>query len=101
MTSVQSVAGLMFWQSGDAVGHDLHLLTIFVGIIAVALVVAALGMVTIGVYAAKLLATVDGIAKEAKLKTGPILDKTHALLVDLSPKINSVSTNVEQISYTI
>jgi methyl-accepting chemotaxis protein len=98
---VLSVAGLAFWQAGDISGHDIHLLTISVCIIAVAVVVAAIAMVATGIFAAKLLNTVDGIAKETKLKTGPILEKTHALLADLSPKINAVSSNVEQISYTV
>jgi uncharacterized protein YoxC len=44
---------------------------------------------------------VDGIANIVEQRTGPILDRTNELLRDLSPKIHTVSTNVEQISYTV
>ena len=98
---VHSIAALILWQGAELSGRDLHLLMIFAGIIAGALVVSAGGMVLTSIFAAKLLHRVHCIAKEAQLRTGPILDKTNALLLDLSPKIHAVTTNVEQISYSV
>jgi methyl-accepting chemotaxis protein len=96
-----SPAALAFFQTTDDMASHLHWLTIFVGLIALALLVAAGAMILIAGYAAKLLLTVDGIAKEVKEHTAPLLDKTHALIVDLTPKIQSVSENAEHISTTV
>jgi methyl-accepting chemotaxis protein len=85
----------------DLSRHDLHLLMIFVGLIAVALVVQALGFVTAGVFAAKLLHRVDGIAHEVHQRTGPMIDKTSQLVHDLGPKVQSLTENAEQISFAV
>jgi uncharacterized protein YoxC len=101
MMPVQSFAALAFFQTGDISGHDVHLLMIAAMIIAIAVVVAAVGLIATTICAAKLLHSVDGIVKEAKERTGPILDKTNALLQDLTPKVHAITANAEQISYTV
>jgi methyl-accepting chemotaxis protein len=99
--STAPIAALALFQSGDASAHDIHLLTVFVGLIALALIVAAIGMVLIAAFAAKVLHRVDGITKEIKERTGPLLDKTQALVADLTPKIQTFTTNAEHISTTV
>jgi methyl-accepting chemotaxis protein len=99
--AVLNVAALALFQGGELTQHDVHLAMIFIGIIALALVVQAIGVVVSGLFAAKLLKRVDGIADIVEQRTGPILDRTNDLLRDLAPKIHTVSTNVEQISYTV
>jgi uncharacterized protein YoxC len=94
-------AAAIVLQSSDLSRHDIHLAMIFLAIIALALVVQAIGVVISGLFAAKLLHRVDGIANIVEQRTGPILDRTNELLRDLGPKIHTVSTNVEQISYTV
>jgi methyl-accepting chemotaxis protein len=101
MMPVHSTLGLAFFQAGDISGHDVHLLMIAAMIIAIAVVVAAGGLIATGIFAAKLLHTIDGVAREAKERTGPILDKTNALLAELTPKVYAITTNAEQISYTV
>jgi methyl-accepting chemotaxis protein len=101
MVPVHSIAGVAILQTGEISGHDVHLLMIAAVIIAIAVVVAAGGLVATSVFAAKLLHTIDGVAKEAKDRTGPILDKTHALLTELTPKVHAITANAEQISYTV
>jgi hypothetical protein len=34
-------------------------------------------------------------------KISPMVDKTHALVEQLGPKVHTITTNVEQISYTV
>lgn len=85
----------------DLTSHDVHLGMIFIGIIAFSLLVAAAGVVVVVVYAVKLLKRVDGIAQEVKVRTGPILDKANTVVADLTPKVHSMTTNVEQMSYTV
>jgi len=90
------------WQDTGAVAsHDMHLLTVFVALIFIALLVQAAGVLIAGVYAAKLLNRIDGISKNVDEKLAPLLVRTNDLMRDLTPKINGISTNVEQMSYTV
>jgi uncharacterized protein YoxC len=81
--------------------HDIHLAMIFLAIIAIALVVQAVGVLIGSAFAAKLLKRVDSIASIVEEKTGPILDKTNQMLHELSPKVRSLTENAEQISYAV
>jgi uncharacterized protein YoxC len=96
-----SGAAVVVLQESALSQHDIHLAMIFLAIIAIALVVQAVGVVISGAFAAKLLHRVDGIADMVEKKTGPILDKTNQMLHDLSPKVHSLTENAEQISYTV
>jgi methyl-accepting chemotaxis protein len=100
MLQTRAVAVMMF-QSSDLSRHDIHLAMIFLAIIALALVVQAVGVVISGGFAAKLLHRVDGIANIVEKRTGPMLDKTNALLDELSPKVKAMVSNTEQISETV
>jgi len=93
--------GLAFFQTTDVSVHDLHVIMWSVVVIAVALIVAAVGMVLTSVYAARLLHSVNCVVKEAKEHTGPLLEKTNALVQELAPKIHHLTENAEQISYTV
>lgn len=98
-----SVAALAWLQSGDVsvAAHDVHLAMIAVWIIAIALAVAAGALFVMAGFAAKLLVSVDGIAKEVREHTAPLLDKTHEMMVELAPKIHHLTTNAEHISSTV
>ena len=93
--TVASGAAIFLLQD-DLSGHDIHLLMIFVGLIAVALLLQALG-----IFGAKLLHRVDGIAKEVHERTAPMIDKTSQLISDLGPRVQSLTENAEQISYAV
>ena len=94
-------AAAIFMQESELTRHDIHLAMIFLFIIALALVMQAIGVVISGVFAAKLLHRVDGIANIVEKRTAPILDKTNQLLHELAPKMQSITANAEQISYTV
>jgi len=99
-----AINGLMMFvfQSGDPMtGHDMHLLMIFAGIIAAAMVAQAMGLVGSAIFASKMLKRVDHLTDSFDRKTTPVMKKAEALIDDLGPKIRAVSTNVEQISYTV
>lgn len=85
--------------AGD--GHDVYLARIFLLVIAIALVAQAVGVCAVGVYAFRMLKRFNGIADSMEEKTTPILIKTNELLTDLSPKIRSITQNVDQIGYTV
>jgi uncharacterized protein YoxC len=98
---VLSGAAVVLLQDSELTRHDVHLAMIFLFIIALALVVQAIGVVICGGFAAKLLHRVDSIGDIVEKRTGPMLDKTNALLDELAPKVKSFSENAEQISYTV
>jgi len=98
---VFSGTATMILQSADLTKHDIHLAMWFLGVIMVALVVQAIGVMISGIFAARLLHRVEKISGIVETKTGPILDKTTQILADLTPKIQSFSENAEQISYTV
>jgi len=96
--------GLMMFQvpvSDPLSGHDVHLLMIGVVIIAVALVLQAVGVIAAGVFAMKILTKVESLTDMVEKRAMPIVDKVNVIVTDLQPKIQSVSTNVEEISYTV
>jgi methyl-accepting chemotaxis protein len=98
-----AISGLMMFQAnvtGLSAG-DVHLMMIFMGIIALALALQGVA-VLVGVgFAAKMLKKIEGLSDHFEQKTTPILVKSNALLEDLGPKIRAISTNVEEISYSV
>ena len=101
-------AAVFLLQDAGMTRHDIHLAMIFLAIIALALVVQAIGAVISSAFGAKLLHRVNAIADIVEHKTGPILDRTTAILTDLAPRVKSVgdkaesiSANVEHISTTV
>jgi methyl-accepting chemotaxis protein len=92
---------LAFFQDGNVVGssRDIHWMMIFVMIIAIALAVQAIGFLVAAVFAAKLLARLANMVSDVKERIHPLIDKTNSLVGDLSPKIKSITENVDQISY--
>jgi methyl-accepting chemotaxis protein len=85
----------------DAQAHDIHLMMIFACIIAIALCAQAVGVFAAGFMAAKLFAKIEALTNRLEAKISPVMEKTSALVGDLTPKVNAISTNVEQMSYTV
>jgi methyl-accepting chemotaxis protein len=88
---------------GDAgtIPHDLHLIMIFMMIITIALVIGFLGVSIAGVQALRLMRKGEQMAERLESKVSPMADKTRALVEELGPKVTTITTNVEQISYTV
>ncbi len=98
---VLSGAAVVFLQDSELTRHDIHLAMIFLAIIALALVVQAIGVLISSAFGAKLLHRVNSIADIVETKTGPILDQTNLILKDLAPKVKSVSDDAGHISSTV
>ena len=98
---VLSGAAVVVLQESELTRHDIHLAMIFLCIIALALVVQAVGVLISSAFGAKLLHRVNSIADIVETKTGPILDRTNSILQDLAPKVKSVSENAEHVSATV
>ena len=99
---LSAAAMVVFFQDAvSAEQHDIHLLTIFVGIAALGLVVQSIALAVAASFGAKLLKKVDDIADQVDKKISPILHKTTGIIDDITPKVRTISENVEQVSYTV
>jgi hypothetical protein len=92
---------LALLQDDGALLRNIHWMTIFVGIVAVAVVVGFLGMCVAGIQLLRLMVKAEQLAERLEGKFSPMIDKTHALVEELGPKIRTITTNTEQISYTV
>lgn len=101
MNSLHSL-GVALWQGSESAGSsDQHWLMIFVGIVALSLLINAIITLVAGLTALKVFKEVTGLLKDLHEKSSPIIEKTNALMDDLTPKIRSVTENVTQITYTV
>ena len=96
-----SSAAMILQDATSAQVDELHWIKIFVGIAALGLVLQGLGVLIAAVFASKLFKKVDDIADQVDKKISPILSRTTGLMDDLTPKVKSISENVEQVTYTV
>lgn len=101
MHSLSCLALAFLQEDTGALQHDVHLMMIGIWIIVIALALAFLAIAVAGLMMMKVVKHVEGIADKADSKVWPLLDKTQGLVEELSPKVRTITTNVEQISYTV
>jgi len=103
MIPLNNLAMAFFQDSASAASaaHDLHEMRIYFLFIVIGLGLQAVGVLLVAVYAAMFLKTMHTISRSVHDKALPMIEKTTQLVTDLTPKINSISTNVEQVSYTV
>jgi hypothetical protein len=93
---------LAMWQAQDAIdsGHAVWL-EVFVGLVALALLVQAAVMVGILVAGLKAQKVIMGHVLEIKGKVMPLVEKSHALMTDLTPEIKQITTKVHDITQKV
>ncbi|HZQ43721.1 MAG TPA: hypothetical protein VFA99_10750 [Acidobacteriaceae bacterium] len=101
MHAVSCLALAFLQEDAGTMQHDVHLMMIFMGIIAIAVILGFLGVGVAGLMGLKLFRKLEEMAERAEGKVSPVLEKTHALVEELGPKVRTITTNVEQISYTV
>lgn len=97
--AMMSVMAMMLQDAPQA--HEVHSIKFAIWIIAGSLLAQAAGVIAAAIYASRFLMKIDAVTKSFDEKTAPILLRTNELLRDLSPKIHTITTNVEQASYTV
>lgn len=95
----------VFLQVSDQTQRDIHLSTVYLGIIAIVFIVLVLALVIGGVVAlvlgSRLVRRAEKMTKMVEEKAMPVIDKADALMLELMPKIRSISADAEQISHTV
>ena len=92
---------LALLQDDGGLARNVHWMTIFLGIVAAAVVIGFLGMCVAGIKMLQLMRKAEELAERLESRISPMLDKSHALVDELGPKVRTITTNVEQISYTV
>ena len=100
MITLNSLA-MAFFQDAASSAHDVHMMRWYVAFIAGALMLQALGILLVAIYAAKFLAVLHSISRNVEEKALPLIVRTGDLVRDLTPKVTAIGTNVEQVSYTV
>ena len=81
--------------------QDVHWLMIFVGLTTFAMLVQALTVVGMFFQAKKLKTDLMELIHETKSKVMPIVEKSDALITELTPKVNAITAQVEAISLKV
>jgi len=99
-----SILGAVVWQD-TITSQDGHLLMIFVGVAAFALVGEVLLLIGMALGARKMKKEIDGHIEQLNAKVQPLidraipfLDKSNTLVADLTPQLKEISQNASRIS---
>jgi hypothetical protein len=102
------VLAAMWLQSGEVSADYVKWLTVFVGILAFALLIQALGMIYFAMRAVNVIKDLKTSVDEAKVKALPMMGNmyditltTQTILSDLAPKVKVISENLTETSHTV
>jgi hypothetical protein len=91
--AIHSLASFAIYQLEES-----KLLMIFIGIVAFAMLTQAIVTVGLGIAAFKAQRKLLGHLEEFKAKALPLIDKSHALVVELGPQVHKIAATVETIT---
>src|ERR1700728_3159888 len=89
------------WMQESLSSGNTKWLVIFVGMVALAMVVQAIAVIVLAVGAAKASKRAFEIAHEVRLKMEPILESTQGLMHDLGPKVKILTENLVETSHIV
>src|ERR1700722_4564014 len=102
MEAMRIMMSAMWLQDPDSLSSgNSRLLMIFVGMVAVALVVQAIALIAMAVGAAKARKRGLEMVEELRTKMMPILDNTHGFIQDTAPKVKIITENFVETSHVI
>lgn len=92
----------MWLQDADSISSgNSKLLMIFVGLVALALIVQAIALVIMAIGAAKARRRVLAIAEEMRVKALPVLDSTQEFIKGYAPKLMTLAENLVETSNVV
>jgi hypothetical protein len=102
MEAMRIVMSAMWLQDPDSLSSgNSKLLMIFVGMVAVALIVQAIALIAMAVGAAKARKRGLEIVEEIRAKMMPVLDHTHSFIQETSPKVKIITENLVETSHIV
>jgi uncharacterized protein YoxC len=95
----------MWFQESDAISSYAKYVTVFIGLVAVAMAAQAIVVIVVALKASKTLKELNATATEVKGKALPLIDaamemsrETHALLVEYKPKLQTITDHLVNAS---
>jgi hypothetical protein len=102
MEAMRIVMSAMWLQDPDSLSSgNSKLLMVFVGMVAIALVVQAIALIAMAVGAAKARKRGLEIVEEVRLKLMPIMDNTQSFIQDNAPKVKIITENFVETSHIV
>jgi uncharacterized protein YoxC len=98
MIAAQILSGMWLQDAGSISSGNSTLLMIFVGIVALAMLVQAIALVMIALGAAKARNKALGVIDEVRAKALPAIEGTEAFLRDYAPKLMTLAENLVETS---
>ena len=95
------MSGMWLQDAGSLSSGNSRLLMIFVGMVAIAMVVQAVAVIVLAIGAAKASKRALEIADELHTKVMPILDTTHTVIHDSAPKVKIITENLVETSHVV
>jgi hypothetical protein len=93
---------LGMWLQADSISSgNSKLLMIFIGLVALAMLVQAIAVIVLAVGAAKASKRALAIAEEFREKAMPVITHTHELIRDTSPKVKVLTENLVETSHIV
>ena len=100
--------GFAMWLQEPSLASTNHLIMIFIGMVAIAMVVMAIAMIVIALTARKVVLDMTGTVEELKGKVLPLIDSateisktSQALLHESAPKVKHITDNLVTASDTL
>jgi len=102
MEAMRIIMSAMWLQDPDSLSSgNSKLLMVFVGMVAVALIVQAIALIAMAVGAAKARKRGLEIVEELRTKMMPILDSSHDFIQHVGPKVKIITENFVETSHVI
>lgn len=98
MQGIGGAALILLQDDAGQLTHDVHLLMIFMGILAISVLLLVIGFAIAGIAMAAMVGRAVKVAENVQKRAEPLLDKTNELIIEFVPKLRTVSDNVEHIS---
>lgn len=95
------VAGMWMQDPGSISSGNSTLLMVFVGLVALAMLIQAVALIIMAVVASKATKRGLAIAEEVRAKAMPLIQDSHKMLGELTPKIKVITENVLETSHMV
>jgi Mg2+/Co2+ transporter CorB len=95
------MSGMWLQDAGSLSSGNTKLLIMFVGMVAIAMVVQAIAVIVLAIGAVKARKRALEIAEEVRMKVMPILDTTQSVLHDSAPKVKIITENLVETSHVV
>src|SRR5258708_18683523 len=95
------MSGMWLQDAGSLSSGNTKLLVLFVGMVAIAMVVQAIAVIVLALGAVKARKRALEIAEEVREKLMPLVAGTHDMIRDAAPKVKIITENLVETSHVV